>query len=171
MPEEAAESAEVQKPKSKLPIKAILIVLGVILLEAGTVTFFKVINKPKVSEGSSAIEDNKDLPNEDIVEVVLVEQQSVDNYTGSNTKYVVTLDVVAKVKSENQEKLTGQIGKHSKEIMNSVREVISGAQLVEIKDPHTEVIRRSILSRVEEIIGDGMIESIMTPAFTSYASD
>ncbi|MCF7959032.1 MAG: hypothetical protein K9M57_11345 [Phycisphaerae bacterium] len=171
MAEEARGSENVQKPKSKFPIKAILIVLGVVFMEAGTVTFFKMFNTPKLSEGSNGIEMTEKLPNEDMVELVLVEEQNVDNYTGSNTKYVVTLDVVAKVKSENQTKLKAQVEKHEKEVENAVREVISAAQLVEIKDPHTEVIRRSLRSRIEEIIGEGMIETIMTPAFNSYPSD
>lgn len=63
MAEEALATEEEQKPKSKLPLKMILIVAGVLLLEGGVVSMFWVMKGgPDPAEATSPIEGTHEIP-------------------------------------------------------------------------------------------------------------
>ncbi len=57
MPEETPVTPEEQKTKSKLPLKTIIIILAVLLLEGGTIAVFMVFKGgPTTAEGTNPIE-------------------------------------------------------------------------------------------------------------------
>jgi len=172
MPDEKPKEQEIQAPKSKLPLKTIIIILGVLLLEAGTISFFFVVKggQPKNAEATGPIEQTDDNPNKDLTEVVLAEG-SVDNYTGGRSKIVVTLEIAAKVQITQKENLDKAVDDHKKEIMNTVRIIVSSAQPVEIKDPKVQVIKKQLHAEMEKIIGEGLIEEILLPVWQTYDSD
>ena len=51
-----------QKPKSKLPLKAILIIVGVFFLEGGTIVGFKIAHKDKPAAATEPIEETQQSP-------------------------------------------------------------------------------------------------------------
>ena len=173
MPEEGAEKNEVQKDKPKLPIKTILIVVGVLLLEATIISMFFVMkgNSPAPAEATDPIEQTQESPTENLAEVILIEDASVDNYVGGKTKIIVTLQVAAKVENSNKEKLTTRVTEHKNEIMNTVRVVVSSATPTEIRDPKIQVIKRQIQVEIEKTIGEGLIKEVLLPVWTTYVAD
>lgn len=174
MPEDAQETKDVQKPKAKLPIKTIMVVLGVILLEAGTISFFIVAKggtPDSAQGGTDPIEQTRELPNKTLAEVVLTQETSVDNYIGGKFKMIVTLQVAAKVETADKENLDKRVTEHGNEILNSVRIVISSASPEEIKDPKLQVIKRQLKSEIEDVVGKDIIKEILLPIWSSYTSD
>jgi flagellar basal body-associated protein FliL len=173
MPDEGAEKKEVQKDKPKLSLKTILIVLGVLLLEGGTISLFFVVRSgtPSPAAATNPIEQTQQSPSENLAEVVLIEDASVDNYVGGKTKIIVTLQVAAKVESANKDKLKAQVTEHKSEIMNTIRIVVSSAKPTEIRDPKIQVIKRQMQVEIEKTIGEGLIKEILLPVWTTYVAD
>ena len=170
MADEKTAENEVQKPKSKLPIKMILIIAGVMLMEVGTIVTVKMMNKTDVAKATDEISQTEELQGKKLEEVALAEQ-TVDNYTVGKTKMVVSLEIVATVESEQKEELAKQVERHKNEIMNAVREVVASAEPSQIKDPKVEVIRRQLKAQIETIVGEGMIKEIITPSWSSYMAE
>ena len=172
MAEQMPVAAEEQKPKSKLPIKTLLIILGVLLLEGGTIFVFMVSKGgPQPAEATDPVAETEETQNNLLAEVSLVEDFSVDNYVGGKTRIVVTMEISAKVEKSNQEKLQLLVDENKKEIMDSIRTLVASAQPDQIKDPKKQVMKREIKIGVEKIIGEGLIERILTPAWQSYPTD
>ncbi|MCK5272306.1 MAG: hypothetical protein KAJ52_07000 [Sedimentisphaerales bacterium] len=172
MAEETPAKDDIQKPKSKLPLKAMLILLSVMLLEGAVVSvFFVMKGGPRPAEGSDPIAETETSVNNNYAEVMLVQDFQVDNYMAGRSRMIVTLEVAAKVESTNKEKLEQSVSGHSKEILNAVRVLVSSAQPDQIKDPKLEVIKRKVKSCVEEIVGEGMIKEILMPIWQTYVAD
>lgn len=172
MAEETPAKDDIQKLKSKLPIKAMIILLAVMLLEGATISvFFVMKGGPKPAEGSDPIAETEKNVNNNYAEVVLVQDFQVDNYMAGRSRMIVTLEVAAKVEIANKEKLDMSVNDHRKEILNSVRVLVSSAQPDQIKDPKLEVIKRKIKNGIEEIVGEGMIQEILMPIWQTYVAD
>lgn len=173
MPDEAPQKNDVQKPKSKLPLKTILILASVFLLEAGGISFFWIMHRKNLNpaEGTDPVEATQQNENNKFAEVVLAEDFSIDNYVGGNNRLIVTLEVAAKVETNNKEKLDNIVEEHRKEILSTIRVLVSSAQPDEIKDPKKQVIIRELKSGIEIIVGEGLVEEILLPSWQTYAAN
>ncbi len=164
--------ADEQKPKGKLPMKTIIIILGVLLLEGGTISMFTILKgDPKPAEATSPIEGTADEPIKPMCEITLAENFSVDNYTRGKSKIVVTMNVAAKVDEAHQEKVVKKIEASKAEIKDGIRELVSMAQPDQVRDSKKQVIKREIKACVEEIIGEGMIEEVLISNWQTYSAD
>ena len=172
MPDEAPQAnAQEQDPKKRLPIKTILVILGVILLEAGTIVVVKKIGGTQTSNATPPIEETQQAVETEMSEVALCEKLTVDNWVGGRTRTVVTLEVVAKTPTEKEVDLTTLITDHSTQIKDRIRVLVGSAQPDQVKDPRLQVIKREIKTSVEQIIGEGFIAEVLIPTWQSYTQD
>jgi len=172
MAEEKPAAPQEQKPKPKLPLKTIIIIIGVLLLEGATISVFTVFGgESQSADATDPIESTVDTETETMAEVLLAKDFSVDNYVGGRTRLIVNMEVSAKVDKANQEKLTVLIEEHGTEIKDSIRTLVSSAEPTQIKDPKLEVMKREIKIGVEKIIGEGLIEEILVPHWQSHSVD
>lgn len=163
---------EVQKEKIKKPLKTMLILLAVFLVEGGGISLFWVMKKgPKPAEATDPIQQTEQNPNKDFAEVVLAENFQVDNYVGGRSRLIVTLEVVAKVEAANKEKLEAAVKEHSKEILNEIRVLVASAQPEQIKDPKKQVITRELKAGIEKIVGEGLLKELLLPVWQAYSND
>jgi len=150
MAEETLATEEEQKPKSKLPLKMILIIAGVLLLEGGVVSMFWIMKGgPDPAEATMEIGKTKEIPSKGFAEVMLAESFQVDNYMQGRTRTMVTLEVYARVEKAKFDELTELAGNHSKELRDRIRTLISSAQPNDLKDPNLEVIKRMVKDAAE----------------------
>jgi len=173
MAENTAGSNEVQKTKAKMSLKTIIILLAVFLLEGGAISlFFVVKGGPAPAEGSDPITGTEQNPEKAFAEVILAENYQVVNYTVGRSRIMVTLEVAAKVESEQKEQLEAEVKEHSKEILNTIRIVVAGADPLDIKqDPKLQVIKRDIRTGVENIVSEGLIQEILIPVWQPYSDE
>ena len=172
MAEEKPANNEEQKPESKLPMKAIIVVLGILLLEGAMISIFWVTKGgPAPAEASDPINQTQETPNKDMVEVILASDMSVDNYSLGKTRIVITLQVAAKTARSKETQLKEAVGNHNTEIRDTIRVSLSSADPTDLKDAKLEVIKREIKTGVELIIGSGLIEEILLPIWQSYTAD
>ncbi|MCP4709400.1 MAG: hypothetical protein GY869_12305 [Planctomycetes bacterium] len=159
-----------QKPKRKLPIKTLIIILAVVLLEGGTIVAFKMFNNTAPAEGSNPIEETTETPLKDEAEISLAKKFSVDNHVGGRTKMVVTMDLSVKVKKPDEAKVKERVEANEAEILDSIRTLIAGSQPDHIKEPDKQVIKREIKLAVEKIIGKDLIEAVLIAEWKTYDS-
>ncbi len=172
MAEEAPDNQDIQKNKSKLPIKTLIIILAVFLLEAGAISFFFVMKGgPKPAEGSDPIADTEDAVKNNMAEVELATDFQVVNYMQGRSRIIVTLEVAATTDLDKKEMLQTKVTDRAKEILNVIRIIVSSAQPDEIKDPKLEVIRREIKSGVSGIVGEDLLKEILVPVWAPYSDD
>ena len=167
-------TADEQKAKPKLPLKTILVILGVLVLEGGTIGVFMTVNKgPKPSEASNPIESTSETANTDMAEIQVVESMQIDNYTQGRSRMLVTLGVSVKVDKSRQETLVSLLAEHATEIKDRIRSLISSASPDDIKkDPKLQVIKREIKVNIEKIIGqEDCIEEILIPSLQAFTVD
>ena len=173
MADDTAEAKpEEQKPKSKLPMKTLMVILGVILLEGGTIgVFWKMKGGPEPAEATDPIAETQENPNKDVVEVVIIDDMSADNYKLGKTRMVISFQVAAKAQRSREQKLMAVLEQNAIQIKDSVRVLVSDADPAQIRDGKLEVIKREIKTGVERIIGEGYIEEILLPQWQSYNAD
>jgi flagellar basal body-associated protein FliL len=172
MAEEAPVTTEEQKKKSKLPLKTIIIILAVLLLEGGTITVFMAFKGgPKPAEGTNPIEGETKVEQKEFAEITLAESFSVDNYMGGKTRLVITMEVCAKVAKDKEEEFGGIVESHKTEIRDAIRTLVASAQPDQIKDPKLQVVKREIKTGVEKIVGEGVMQEILVSSWQSYTAD
>lgn len=160
------------QPKAKLPLKTLIIIAAVLVLEGGLISMFWILKGgPAPAEATDPITQTEQNVNNNFAEVVMAKDFQVDNYMAGRTRMIVTIEVAAKVEGVNKEKLQKEVDEHSKEILNCIRILISSAQPDQIKDPRLEVIKRGIQKGVEEIVGEGIIQEILLPVWQTYITD
>ena len=126
---------------------------------------------PDPAEATSPIEDTKEIPSKGFAEVVLAESFQIDNYMQGRTRTMVTLEVYGRVEKAKFDELTELAGDHSKELRDRIRTLISSAQPNDLKDPNLEVIKRMIKDAAEKIIGEGLIDEILLPKWSSVTAE
>jgi flagellar basal body-associated protein FliL len=169
---EATPLGDEQIPKKKLPIKTLLIILGVLLLEGGTITVvMRLRGGPAPAEATTSIGDTKESENKDMAEVVLAENFSIDNYLQGRARIMVTLEITAKVEKTKQDLLTTQVEEHKTEIKDKIRSLVSSADPEHLRDPNLQVIKREIKASMEQIVDEGLIVEILMPFWQTYTQN
>jgi flagellar basal body-associated protein FliL len=158
------------KPKPKIPLKTIIVIAAVTLMEGGTIATFKLMHKPQVVEASDPIVQVEENPNKDSAEIALADG-NVDNYVSGRSFIRVTLEVHAKVKKEKQTQLNELVTAHKTEIRDRIRYLVSSSQPEDLKDPKLQVVKRQIKSDIEKVVGDGLIEDILLPIWQLYTME
>ena len=172
MADEAPVTPGEQKTKPKLPLKTIMIILAVLLLEGGTIIVFMAFKGgPTPAEGTNPIEGDTQVDLKEYAEVTLAESFNVDNYMGGKTRLVITMEVCAKVAKDKAEEFKGLVESHKTEIKDAIRTLVASSQPDQIKDPKLQVIKREIQTGVETIIGEGLIQEILVSSWQSYSTD
>ncbi|MBN1436460.1 MAG: hypothetical protein JW936_05245 [Sedimentisphaerales bacterium] len=161
-----------QQPKSKLGTKTIIIVAVALIVEAGVILAVKGLSGGADSASATeAIGPTAEAVEEDMVEVELCEEMSVDNWVSGRTRTVVTLQVVARVEVANADALREAVASHQTQIKDRVRSLISAAQPDQIRDPQLQVIKRELQIHMEEVIPEGLISEILIPNWRSFPVD
>ena len=171
---EGEATPQEQKPK-KLNLKMIIMVAGVLLIEADVISAVFIMKQPKPADASTEIEDTAQSERKDLLEVQIAPAFQVENYMRGNARTMVTLEVWATYKApEEEDKAAAEEGDavmqlievNRSKICDKIRMRVSSANQNELKDPKLEVIKRVILSDIEEIIGEDVIEDILFPRWS-----
>jgi flagellar basal body-associated protein FliL len=165
-----ANDAE-QVPAKKLPLKMIIVVAGVLLLEGLTIGVFMMISDPAMSQATNPIEAMVEPAENNAAEVLLVDEQQVDNYTQGRTRMLVTFRIYVKTRKDQQEKLEELVDKHSTEIRDRIRLLVASASPENVRDPMLQVIKRDVKVSLEKILPADMIEEVLIPNWQSMETD
>ena len=164
----AEGNEDLQTPKKKLPIKVIIIVLLVVVMEVGTILFFKMSNKPDEVEGDTApIDPTAKIVEAAESELMVVEDISVDNWTTGKTKYIVNFSVAIKVENAVKDKMTEKLTQHQSEIKQILGKIVGKAEPSMLKDPERIVIARQMKAELDAIVGEDVIVELLIPTWSA----
>lgn len=163
---------EEQKAKSNLSPKVIIVVVVALIVEAVVIFAVKGMSGgPEAAEATEAIGPTAEAVQEEMVEVQLCDEMSIDNWVSGRARTVVTLQVVAKTEAANGDQLANIVTEHATHIKDRIRTLVGSAQPDQIRDPQLQVIKRELGVSMEEIIPEGLIVEILIPDWRSFTVD
>lgn len=172
MPDEKKQAANNEEPKKKLPLKT-LIVLGVVfLIEALVISGAFLLTQPaeSVAELSGAEKDEL-AQKESIVEVLVCEGKF--NNTRRGPIYMYDVEVAIGVKRKYEEEAVADSERLVHRIKDVVRSIVAGAEPAQLNEEDLTTIKRQIREHLEQFFGkddegNSVIESIMITKWNSY---
>lgn len=165
-------TTEEQKPKSKLPMKTIIIIAIVSIIEGGVFFGLKVMTKPKAAAATDSIGATIEAPEAGLIEVDITEDDMrVDNWVLGGARMMITIKVVATTQKDKSEKLITKIDENNNQIKDRINTLIGQAQPDHIRDPEHQVIKRELKAAIEDIVGEGLIEGVLIPSYASVTID
>ena len=166
-------SEEEQKAKPKIPLKTILLIVGVMVMEGGTIIGFKVAHegKMKPSQATDPISQTETRQESNLGELLLCENVTVDNYVSGRARTIITVGVGVRVDKQQQEKVAKLAESNSILIKDRIVSLIGAAKPDELRDPDHQVLRRKVKAQLDEIIGPGQIHEVLISDWQSFVQD
>ena len=171
MADDKTATNEEQKPKKQLPIKTIIVIAVVMLLEGAVFMVVSSMSEPKVAEAGEPIAKTDDTLDLNTAELVITDKMSVDNWVLGSARTIVTLQVVASTKKDKLAILTPIIEENKNQIRDRIISLVGRAQPDSIRDPDRQVLKREIKAAIEAIIGEGLIDEVLLPEYSSVTID
>ncbi|MCA9244726.1 MAG: hypothetical protein KDA32_12260 [Phycisphaerales bacterium] len=155
--QEGEESSEAPaKKKRKLPMTAILIA-GITVVQA--VGFFFVAkmfnvgaNEVVAGEGESVIDDTTPST-PDTVEISIVRKFRAPN-TKKGALYIYDLDVVAKIRGFDAERITKLVDERQGELSDAIARIVRNAEPRVLDEPELKTLRLQLRQAIGAIAGD-----------------
>ncbi|MEL6328641.1 MAG: hypothetical protein AAFR38_03185 [Planctomycetota bacterium] len=148
--ENATESAPQSKPG--LPLKMIVVVGGLMLVEAVAVMGIMVFTAGgSTSAGELAIEGAEAADREQPVEVELTKGRFLNLSTGRAWQWQA--EIYVRVRKKNVDKISSEIERRRVEIDEGVSEIFARAQERHLREPGRETLKRQMLAFAVEVFG------------------
>lgn len=174
-PEKAAESADKAAAPAKSGKKTIIIVAGLMVVEAAAVIGIMSLTGPKTAEAQEhSIEGSNEPDNEASTEVPLIGDRFQNLQTGR--VWIWDCEIVLKVKNKNKEYVERVLGERAAEIQEGLSTIFRKAQHVHLKEPGLETLNRQITAFVSHTLekdadGKERIEKVMIPKCKGFPAD
>ena len=174
--EKGAHAPEAAPAKKGLPLKTIIIV-AVLMLVEGVGVFFVLgaLGGPKTSKA-----DTKELVHDDTEEIgevrVLPKEDEKFQNLSSGQVWVWNVSVFVRVKNKNSERVETSLEGHRAEIKEGISQIVGRAQTTQLKEPERQSLKRQIAALLDKVIGqdaDGkpLIEGLLIPTCSGYPAN
>lgn len=165
-----------QEAKKKLPLKVILILAGLLLVEAAAiVTIFMVMGGPPEVQAKEegALEDEAATGEQPAEELVVAGKFP---NTKRGRTYIYDAEIYIVIKKKNQPKISEHIKSMTAQINSDIRTIIGLAEPNHLLEPTLATIKRQIKAALDERLGkdpDGnsFVEQVVITKFTQFRAD
>jgi flagellar basal body-associated protein FliL len=166
MSEETLPAAGDAKPeKKKLPIVPILVVLGVIVMEGGTIGIMSMLSGPSKVQGVEPAAKKATF-----VEISLYSGRLPNSRTGK--KVILDVEIYARVNKDFQKDVEATVTQHSAELADELASLVSKLDQRELYTVNSEVLRRGVHTlyeqKIQEDKGNDGVERIDRIFFKKY---
>jgi len=170
--EEAQDQAQGEKKKS--PIKMIIIVAGIMLVEAGAVIGFTMFAGGKPTAAEAGIEGAEQSELEKLVEIALVADKFQNLQSGR--VWLWDTEVYLKVRTKDQERVEGELERRRAEITQGVAQIIRKASQNQLKEPGLETLNRQFSAYAHSVFGtdaegENRVQSVLIPKCRGFPAD
>ena len=172
MAEEQAQSAEAKK---KLPLKTILILAAVMLIEGAAISGVWLLSGGAADVGAdSAAVDDEAYMNE-LVEELVVEGKFQN--TKTNRAYLYDTQVYIKVRRKHQDKVKEELESKRAAITMEIASIIRSAEPVHLREEKLATLIRQTKAALQEMLtadddtGESKVEEVTIPKFIQYRTD
>lgn len=163
-----------QETKKKLPIKTLLILGAIIIIESAVIAgVFLVAGKPADVKAQGASADEVALAEEPIEELVVAEKFP---NTKRGRTFIYDTEVYIVVRRKHQPEVTGKLQSMAAQISGDVRTIISRAEPHHLLEPTLATIKRQIKAALDERLGrdeegQSRVEQVVITKFTQFRAD
>lgn len=170
----AAEESPKAAPKKGLPLKTIVVVLGLLFVEAavvvGVVTFTGTPDT--VQGGELELTPIDEL--ESISEMMIVRDKFPNHHTGR--VWLWDIEIQVQVKSKHKERVERVIQERGAEIKTGISQIIRTAHQNHLQEPNLETLTRQFTQYLREMFGsdaDGeeRIQRVLLPQCVGFPAD
>lgn len=176
-PAKGAEApAESAPAKKGLPLKTIIIV-GALMLVEGVAVFFVLgaLGGPKESKADAQHLVHDDSEEKQEVRILEKEDEKFQNLS-SGQVWVWNVSVFVQVKNKNAERVEGALKGRKAEIKEGLSQIVGRAQIAQLKEPERQSLKRQVSALLEKVVGqdpDGkpLIESVLIPTCSGYPAN
>jgi len=170
----ADENTEQSAPAKKgLPIKTIVIILVMMVVEAGVIVgAITMVGKPSDVKALGLAEID---PMEEAVEIPVLSERFVNKSTGR--AWLWDTEIVVKVKARHADQVRGMIESRRNEIRTSINSVWATAQDAYFHEPGRATLTRQVLEYFHEMFGEDavteepLVTGVLIPKCLGYPSD
>ena len=138
--------------------------IAVLLLIFGTFVLIWTVPQDNVDEFSWRKGSRSNLsPGSD--ELLLCENMHCDRWLTLRSRTIVTISAYARTSPDKSNILDKAIARHSHEIKDEIRSVVTSADYDHLRDPHLKHITGKITLGLERIVGKGLITKVLIPVW------
>lgn len=150
----AKEGATAAPEKKKLPLKVVLVVAGIMAVEAGAVFMIASMGAPKASHAEATHAELHDDESEKTQEIELVTDKFQNMTTGQ--AWVWQISIYLQVKNKHADRVYGVLEQRSAEIREGLSQIIGRARHTQLTEPEKQTLTRQIAAFLDKL--DGMTE-------------
>lgn len=163
-----------EKPKRKLPPKALLILAAVLVIEAAVISgVFLVAGKPADVKADGAAEDEAAIAEQLVEELVLADKFP---NTKRGRTYIYDAEVYIVIRRKYQIQIQDELKSMTAQIGADVRTIISRAEPNHLLEPTLATIKRQIKASLDDRLGrdengQSRVEQVVITKFTQFRAD
>ena len=167
-PAQAESPAQPASKKRKFPLTTLLVVVGVVVLEVGTVLVVMWLSKgPSHASADPVVKPDSTGQVSEDVEELIVESKAANTKRG--TTYVYKLKVHAVVAQKDLPAVRATMDRRRATIEDTVRQVIARLEPKDLdEEPELATFRRVLMHEFEPVFGPGKIKELLVPEWTRY---
>lgn len=162
---EAGPVGEDKKGKKKLPIKSIIVVLAIILLEGGMLGLYMTLSEPQNADAD--IIAGEQAPAAPAVGEVTILEDRVSNMR-SGRLYFYDVRICIEVEQADVETVEQDVAKREAFIRDSIRTAFAQADPQYLEEPELQTMKRKIHEILEEALGEGRVRAVFIPKYNRY---
>ena len=174
MAEEATQEGQEQS-KSKLPLKAIVIVGSILLVEGlGISAAFMFAGKPSPVKADAAAVDAEALGNQQVEELV-VSEKFPNSKTGRT--YLYDTEVYILLRRKNRDQVMNQLENMSVRVSSEIATIFRSIDPMMLEEPTLATLRRQIKARMDTMFGKDpesgkpLVEEVLIRKCTRFRAD
>ena len=171
MAEEQARAA----PKKKLPLKTLIILAAVMIVEGAAISgVYLLSGGPAAVRADSAAADDEAAKNE-LVEELVVEGKFQN--TKTNRAYLYDTQVYVKVRQKHRDTVTKELESKRAAITMEIASIIRSAEPVHLREANLATLTRQITAALQQMLsadedtGESKVEEVTIPMFMQYRTD
>lgn len=178
MPKKEAPKEVEQQPDSParqggLSMRLVIVILGIMLAEAGAVVGFLSLTGPSFSKAAETADLTIDV-GEQTQEVIVVSERFQNLQSGRVWQWEIELWL--KVKTKNADQVQKRLEAHQAEIQQAINNIISRSQHAHLKEPGHQTLIRQLTKTMEEFMtpqGEEkpLFESVILPKVRGNPTD
>ncbi len=169
-----ATPAEKTPEKKGLPIKTVVIVLAMLIVEAGAIIgALMFLGQPSPVEGTEIVDDAS-AESEQLVEVPILQDKFANNDTGR--LWYWDTEVIITAKQKHADSVTAELERRAAEIRTGVGAVVAGARHAYFNEPGRATLTRQLLEFMrdkfgQDAEGEERITGVLVPKCIGFPAD
>lgn len=170
---DSTENAATEEAKPKGKLKLIIIIAGVMLLEAGGITAVFMLGGPAKS-GAEVDPDLVRDVSEQTREISIVDDRFQNMKEGR--VWIWDISIFVKVKNRHAERVEATLEQRGAEIRQGVSQIVARAQHAHLKEADRQTLNRQLTVYLEDVFGtdtagESRIDLVLIPKCRGLPSD